>query len=110
MRRHFITGEWEYFDDAGRRERIVYEGQKETKSSGATCSKKPWVSKALAVPVEQAAAFNDAARRNRTGATYVPDGKGYANLVCTSQGSRRREMIARGKQDNDAGYGDYAGQ
>lgn len=71
---------------------------------------KPWQSEALAVPIDQMASFNEAAKRAGTGARYVPgrDGR-YATLVCESRSSRAREMQSRGVFDKDAGYKDYAG-
>jgi len=71
---------------------------------------KPWVSEALAVPIEQMNTFNELSKRHGTGARYVPhrDGK-YANLVCESRSSRAREMQLRGVFDKDAGYKDYSG-
>jgi hypothetical protein len=117
MRRNFITGEWEEFAEGFGGRWVHHHGKvvriedtevvlKPRKSSNAICSKNPHVSKAMAIPIHQAAKFNEAARRNHTGATYVPDGKGYANCVTTSRGSRAKEMRARGRIDNDGGYGD----
>lgn len=71
---------------------------------------KPWVSEALAVPIEQMATFNELSKRHGTGARYVPSKDGqYANLVCESRSSRAREMRLRGVFDKDGGYGDYVG-
>lgn len=103
LRRHFITGEWEEVEDTGKHEVIVYEGEAETNSCSATCSKRPWESKySLAVHPAQVRAFNEAAAKARTGAYYKPDG----TLVCTSRGARNRELARRGHGDGDAGYGD----
>jgi len=68
---------------------------------------RPWVSTSLAVPIEQTAAFNEAARRAGTGAYYKPNPKtGYADLVCETRGARKRELRSRGKIDYDGMYGD----
>lgn len=106
LRRHFITGEWESYDDTGKRQVIVYEGKKERSSCGAISSKRPFVSQAMGVIAADAARFNAAARRNKTGAFYNEKG----NAVFTSKESRRREMAARHMFDNNAGYGDQAPQ
>src|SRR5689334_4528514 len=66
---------------------------------------KPWVSQSLAVHPSQVAEFNEAAKRNGTGAFYRKDGA----LVCESRGARAREMRARGKFDQQGGFGDYTG-
>lgn len=121
MRRNFITGEWETFADGQGGTYVVHEGKviraedaprklREKQSRSAICSKAPHVSKAMAVPIGQAAEFQAAADRNRTGVRYVPDGKGYANCVSPSRGARAREMRARNRVDNEGSFGDYTGR
>jgi hypothetical protein len=109
MRRNWLTGEWEEFESpADGREIIAREELppgRDVQRCGNAWSK-PWVSEALSVHPKQVAEFNEAAKRNNTGAFYRQDGK----LVCESRGARARECRARGVFDKQGGYGDYTGR
>lgn len=69
------------------------------------------VCRPLSIPAEQAtperiARENAAARKHGTGAVYDRDG----NCHLPTRGSRAREMRRLNRQDNSAGYGDWAGR
>lgn len=107
LKRDLFTGEWveEPFDDSPRPPRPPAR----IPIGGVTPRHKRC--RALDIPPEQAtpdriAKENEDARRRGTGAGYSPDG------VCHLSGDRAgraKEMRRRRKQDNDAGFGDYAG-
>jgi hypothetical protein len=85
--------------------------QAKSNSSSAISAKNPWESESLAVPIEQAAEFTEAARKFAgPGVSYEPDGKGYAKLRCESKGARNRALQWLGKVDRDGGFGDYTGR
>lgn len=68
---------------------------------------KPWNSLGLSVHREQAAEFNALYKqRGITGAHHEANG----DFVCTSKKARNQVLKARNTRDNDAGYGDYAGE
>lgn len=98
QKRNFLTGEWETFEDTGKREVIVYSGTREVNTCSAICSKRPHVSRSGAVNPAQAAEFTAAARRaGITGVTYCPK---TGNLLSSSRESRRREARRRSMYDN----------
>lgn len=67
---------------------------------------RPWKSRALACHRSQAAEFNrDLEREGIKGARYERDG----TFVATSRQARNQVLKYRGFRDNDAGYGDWAG-
>lgn len=98
LKRNFITGELEPYEEAGERSSTVYEGTAEVNSCSAICSKRPHVSTTGAVNPEQANRMTAAARRaGITGVTYCPS---TGNLISTSREARRREAKRRGLYDN----------
>lgn len=112
LQRHWLTGKWQevpYETDGGR---VVYatEGGREAVKvlervdyNRVHCglSLKP-----EDVTPERIAHENEMARRHNTGVHY--DSRG--NCHTTSRRSQNRELRRRGKMNNDAGYGDYAGR
>ncbi len=68
---------------------------------------KPLNSLGLSVHREQAAEFNALYKeRGITGAHHEANG----DCVITSKKARNQVLKARGMRDNDAGYGDHAGE
>lgn len=55
---------------------------------------------------ERIAAENEECRRHGTGARY----DAYGRCLTSTRGSQNRELKRRGKINNDAGFGDYAGR
>jgi hypothetical protein len=116
MRRNFITGEWEEFEDGSLGGTWVHHNGEvvraeevprklRTKSSrSAICAKRPWVSKSLGVAnPDQIPAYAAAAKKHAgPGVTFDKQG----NLVCDSRGARNRALAWLGKVDYDGGYGD----
>src|SRR4051794_19192543 len=117
-RRHWLTGVLEEVPVEQGPTRIVYEtppGGTIRRVGSAWDSSKDFTSRGMSLAPEQAtptriAELNENARRHRTGAIY--DKQGVCHLP--SRKGRAREMKARGDVgfryiDNDAGYGDFAG-
>lgn len=98
LKRNFITGEPEPYEETGENSSTVYEGTSERNTCSAICSKKPHVSTSGAVNPLQANSFTQAARRaGITGVSYCPK---TGNLISTSREARRREAKRRGLYDN----------
>ncbi len=67
---------------------------------------KPLESQGLSVHRSQADEFNEHYRKNGiTGVHHEPNG----DCVIESRGERNKVLALRGLRDNDAGYGDFAG-
>jgi hypothetical protein len=82
-----------------------------TKRSGSSPWYKDQPCMAMSIKPEEAtpervAQENEAARKHGTGAYYDKDG----TCFLPSRGGRAKEMRRRSVQDNDAGFGDWAGR
>lgn len=108
LRRHFITGEWEEYEDTGAHELIVYEGKAEKTSRSSICAKRPWVSESLGVSnPDQIGQYSKAAAKFAgPGVSYDKQGR----LVCDSRAARNRALKWLRKVDYDGGYGDFTGR
>lgn len=120
FRRNWLTGELEEYDSELDRGRQVVHA--ETAADGTVrvvdgpapiagqrqvnAYARPQRSKAMGVIPSQAAAMNEAAQQNGTGAFYDPK---TGDAVFSSRRARSAEMQVRGMFDKQAGYGDYAG-
>lgn len=116
-RRNVFTGKLEHADADDARAAFAELNARSREAAGADdyrfSARHPrhHISRAMSIPPEQAtperiARENETARAMGTGAEYAPDGTCHL----AGRSSRAREMRRRGYQDNDAGYGDYAGR
>lgn len=110
MARRFVT-DWftgetaEVVDDSpGGRQIIARDSAGPTPTKHGSAYSRTFRSQTLAVPIEQIEEYNAAARRNGTGAEYLPmrDGQPYAEMCSDTRDSYKRELKSRGKVDFDS--------
>lgn len=110
--RHWLTGEWVEvpLETSGGRVIVAVEGGRETtrvlSRRDYNRELKPLSIKPEEATPERVRQYNEDSRRHNTGAVYDKEGRCFTS----SRQSQNREMRLRGKINNDAGFGDYAGR